>query len=98
MSSKVVLTDIPESAFVSHGLGYRWLEARGEQLASLWAASPLAAVDRVECPVMLAISKWLLTLYSPLTFLVYHSFFVLSCSLLSFFICLISSLAVVLHH
>ena len=69
VSSKVVLTDIPESAFVSHGLGYRWLEARGEQLASLWAASPLAAVDRVECPVMLAISKWLLpSLSTPTLF------------------------------
>ena len=79
MSSKVVLTDIPESAFVSHGLGYRWLEARGEQLASLWAASPLAAVDRVQCPVMLAISKWHTTLYSTPTFLVYHSFFPVSC-------------------
>ena len=69
VSSKVVLTDIPESAFVSHGLGYRWLEAGGEQLASLWAASPLAAVDRVLCPVMLAISKWLLPSHSTPTLL-----------------------------
>ena len=93
----MVLTDIPESAFVSHGLGYRWLEARGEQLASLWAASPLAAVDRVQCPVMLAISKWHTTLlYSDISCVPLF----LSCFLLSLFIylCLISSLSVVLHH
>ena len=80
----MVLTDIPESAFVSHGLGYRWLEARGEQLASLWAASPLAAVDRVQCPVMLAISKWHTTLLSSDNSCVPPLF--LFCSLLSFFI------------
>ena len=57
MSSKVMCGDIPEAGFVSHGVSFSWREPGSRLLASLWAASPLARVEAITAPVLLAISK-----------------------------------------
>ena len=52
--------DIPESAFVSNGFSYKWLEPNIETLSHMLSVSPIALADSVNCPVFLAISKFTL--------------------------------------
>ena len=49
--------DIPEAGFVSHGVSFSWREPGPRLLASMWAASPLARVEAITAPVLLAISE-----------------------------------------
>ena len=81
MGSKVIHGDIPDSGFVGHGVSFSWREPGPRLLASMMAASPLARVEAVTAPVLLAVSK------SPIHFsklFKKQSFRVLYCLLLSF--------------
>ena len=57
MFSKVIVGDNPESAFMSAGQCYQWLEPGPDTLAHMLRSSPVAWCHQVQCPVLLAISK-----------------------------------------
>ena len=55
--SKVICGDIPESGFVGHGVSFSWREPGPRLLASMMTTSPLARVEAITAPVLLAVSK-----------------------------------------
>ena len=57
MGSKVICGDIPDSGFVGHGVSFSWREPGPRLLASMMAASPLARLEAITAPVLLAVSK-----------------------------------------
>ena len=57
MDSKVTCGDIPDSGFVGQGVTFSWREPGPKLLASMMAASPLARVEAITAPVLLAVSE-----------------------------------------
>ena len=58
MSSKVMCGDIPDSGFVGHGVKFSWISPGPRLLSSMMAASPLARVEDITAPILLAVSEF----------------------------------------